>query len=302
MTSDQRQRQSIGFIGLGNLGRPMAENLLAAGFPLRVYNRTAEKARPLVERGASLADAPHLVAEAGGVVLSCLADDRAVEAAAGDDLARALGPGGVHVSMSTILPATAERLAEGHARFGATYVAAPVFGRPEAAAARKLWVCTSGPGDAKARVRPVLDALGQGVFDFGDAAGAAHVVKVAGNLLIHSAIEALAEVGAFAEKSGVPRAALFDMLTATLFNSPVYHNYAAKLKAATWSQVGFALPLALKDTNLALKTGEATHTPLPLAGLLRDRFLAALAKGRGELDATAFALGAAEDAGLEWNG
>src|SRR3954462_961855 len=160
--------ESVGFIGLGNLGHPMAHNLLAAGFPLRVYNRTAAKAAALGEQGATVAKSPAGVATPGGVVITVLSDDAAVEAVTDDALLAALGKGGVHLSMSTILPATSERLAKSHAKHGVTYLAAPVFGRPEAAAARKLWICTSGPDEAaKSRARPTLDAMGQGVYDFG---------------------------------------------------------------------------------------------------------------------------------------
>ncbi len=149
-------------------------------------------------------------------------------------------------------------------------------------------------------MRPLLDVLGQGVFDFGEAAGAANVVKLAGNFVINAAVEAMAEASAFAEKSGIPRAALLNFLTQTLFNCPIYANYSRKLIDSSYRDVGFALPLGLKDTELVLRTAAATHTPLPLASLLRDRFLAALAKGRADLDASAFALGAADDAALEW--
>ena len=154
--------EPVGFIGLGNLGNPMARNLLAAGFPVRVYNRTPDKAQPLAEQGATVAKSPAGVATPGGVVITVLSDDAAVEAVADDALLAALGKGGIHLSMSTILPATSERLARSHAKHGVTYLAAPVFGRPEAAAAKKLWICTSGPDEAaKARVRPFLDAMGQ---------------------------------------------------------------------------------------------------------------------------------------------
>jgi len=292
--------QQIGLIGLGQMGRAMASNLLAAGFGLRVYNRTAARAQPLVEKGATPAREPHDVATAGGVVLSVVADDRAVEEVATDKLLQALGPGGVHVSMSTILPATSEKLADRHAHFGVTYVAAPVFGRPEAAAARRLWVCTSGPSEAKQRARPVFDAIGQGVFDFGEAPGAANVVKLAGNFLLTAAIECMAEACAMGEKNGVPREALLGFFTQTLFDCPIYNNYARRLVDADYGNVGFALPLALKDMALAQQTATAGRVPMPVLSLLRDRFVASLAKGRGNLDAAAVALEAAEDAGISW--
>jgi 3-hydroxyisobutyrate dehydrogenase-like beta-hydroxyacid dehydrogenase len=293
--------ESIGFVGLGNLGTPIARNLVAAGFPVTVYNRTAEKTRTLAEAGAKVAQSPAGVATPGGVVITIVSDDRAVEEVAGDALLAALGRGGVHLSLSTILPATSERLAASHAKHGVAYVAAPVFGRPEAAAARKLWICTSGPdAGAKARVRPVFDAIGQGVYDFGDAPGAANVVKLAGNFMIHGLLEVMAEASALGEKNGIPREHLLRFFGQTLFNAPVFNNYAQRVIAADYDKVGFTGRLALKDMRLALETAGASATPMPVLSLLRDRYLAAIAKGEGELDASALALGAGEDAGLRW--
>lgn len=294
------QQTNVGLIGVGNLGRPIGANLLAAGFRVRAYNRTAAKVQPLVEAGATRADEPAGTAERGGIVLTILPDDKAVEAAADERLMAALGPGGVHVSMSTIDPETARKLTEHHAKHGVAYVAAPVFGRPEAAAARKLWVCTSGPAAAKARVRPIFDAIGQGVFDFGEEPGAANVVKLMGNFMINAAVEAMAEASAVVERSGIPRANFLGMMTQTLFNAPVYQNYGRKITAANYDEVGFTLALGLKDVELMLRTAGHARAPLPMGGLVRDRMLAAMAKGRGELDAAAFALGAGEDANLKW--
>jgi 3-hydroxyisobutyrate dehydrogenase-like beta-hydroxyacid dehydrogenase len=291
----------VGFIGLGNLGAPMARNLVAAGFPVRVYNRTAEKARSLAEQGATVARSTAGVASPGGVVITIVSDDAAVREVCDDGMLAALGRGGIHLSMSTILPATAEELARSHARHGVTYVAAPVFGRPEAAAAKKLWICTSGPdAEAKARVRPLLDAMGQGVFDFGPGIGSANVIKLAGNFMITAMVEVMAEACALGEKTGIPREALLDFFGQTLFNSPVFNNYARRLIAADFDNVGFTSRLALKDMRLGLETALAAETPMPVLGLLRDRYLAALANGEGELDASALALRAAEDAGLSW--
>lgn len=292
--------ETVGFIGLGNMGACMATNLLAAGYAVKVYNRTPDKARPLVEKGATLAAGPHDAATPGGVVVSIVADDRALEAVATDKLAAALGPGGVHLSMSTVLPALAERLAEHHAKFGATYVAAPVFGRPEAAAAGKLWVCTSGPAAAKERVRPVLDAMGQGVYDFGDAPAAAHVVKLAGNFLLTAAIESMAEASALAEKNGIPRELLLNFFTQTLFGCPIYNNYSRRLIDADYEKAGFTMALILKDMMLALQTATTSRVPMPVLNVLRDRCLSVLAHGGEKLDASAVALGAGEDAGLTW--
>ena len=292
--------ETIGFIGLGRMGFPMAANLLAAGNPLRVYNRTPDKAGPLVQKGAVVVKAAHEVATRGGIVVSMVADDQALEAVATDELARALGPGGMHVSMSTVSPKINEKLAERHGSYGAALVAAPVFGRPEAAGARKLWICQSGPAAAKQRAKPVLDVLGQGVFDFGEPVGAANVVKLAGNFMLTAAIEGMAEVSALAERNGIPRAAVLNMLTSTLFNCPIYTGYAKRVIDADFQKVGFSLVLALKDMTLAQQTAASSRTPMPVLSLMCDRYLSQIAKGRGEFDASAVALGAADDAGLRW--
>src|SRR3954447_16562102 len=253
----------VGFIGLGNLGLPIATNVLALGHPLRVYNRTSDKAAPLVSKGATLADTPAATATRGGIVFSVVSDDAALEAVAGDALAAALGPGGVHVSVSTVLPATSRKLADHHRRHGATYVAAPIFARPEAAAARTGVFCVSGDATAKARVRPLLDTLAKSVYDFGDDdVGAANVVKLAGNFMLTAAIEVMAEAAALAEKSGIPRGRLLDMFTQTLFPCPVFVNYSKRIVDADFDKVGFTVPLALKDMTLAGQTAAAARTPM----------------------------------------
>ena len=290
---------TLGFIGVGKLGLPVAENLMAGGFSLRVYNRTAEKAAGLVARGAKAAASPAETALAGGMVVSILADDRALLEVANDDFCEALGTG-VHISMSTVSPVTSRTLAERHARFGGRFVAAPVFGRPEAAAAKKLWICMSGAAASKEAAKPVFDAIGQGVFDFGEEVGAANVVKLAGNFLLTAAIEAMAEASAMAEKNGVPRADLLNMLTTTIFNCPIYVNYGTGIKNAQFEPAGFPIPLILKDMHLVQKTASDARAPMPMLNLLIDRYLTLLAKGLDRYDAVALALGAADDAGLQW--
>ena len=174
----------------------------------------------------------------------------------------------------------------------------PVFGRPEMAAARKLWIAESGERAAKDRVRPVLDALGQGVFDFGEEAGAAHVVKLGGNFLIAAAIEALAESVALLRKNDVDAAAFVAMLSGTLFACPVYQNYGRLVVEERWSPPGFRLALGLKDAELVVEAASVSAAPMPFGDAIRRRFLSAVARGRGDLDWAAMALGAAEDAGL----
>jgi 3-hydroxyisobutyrate dehydrogenase-like beta-hydroxyacid dehydrogenase len=293
--------ETLGFIGLGNMGEPIAANLIAAGHALRIYNRTASKAAPLVAKGATLAKTPADVASPGGIVFTMVADDRAIEelCLAPGSFVEKLGPGGIHISLSTIAPATARRLAEHHAKHKVEYVASPVFGRPEAAAAKKLWVCTSGHAAAKARVRPLLEAIGQGIFDFGEDAGAANVVKLCGNFMIAAAIETISEALALAEKNGVDKNAVADLFGKTLFACPVYQGYGKSIAAEKFEPAGFRLALGFKDVSLALSTATASSVPLPVASLLHDRYLAAIAKGRGDMDWTAIALGVAEDAGLK---
>src|SRR5271168_4267910 len=293
--------QKIGFVGLGAMGEPMAMNLLAAGYDLTVHNRTASKAAPLVAKGALLAARAGEVAEPGGIVVSILSDDASVRAlVTGDDaLAARLAPDGIHLSMTTVSPALTTEMAAYHASRGSIMVAAPVFGRPNAAQARQLRICISGPPEAKARVRPILEALGPALFDFGDNTGAANVVKLAGNFMIAAAMEAMGEAVTMMRKSGVDPVAAIDMLGKTIFAAPVYQTYGPAIARGQYSPAGFRLPLGLKDIELVLQTALAANAPMPTASLLRDRFISAIAKGRAELDWSAIALGAADDAGLK---
>ncbi len=290
-----------GFIGLGSMGLPIAENLLAAGVKLRVFNRTASKAQPLAAKGAMLAPGHGDVAMPGGVVLTMLADDAAVESMVMGDggLAARLAPGGIHVSMSTIAPSTARRLAQYHEERGSIYVASPVFGRPDNAAARQLVICTSGPTAAKERVRPLQELIGRAVYDYGEEPGAANVVKVAGNFLIAAAVEAMAEAFAIAERNGIDRLKIADMLGKTLFACPVYQRYGEMVAAKRHTPAGFKLSLGLKDLELALKTAGEAHVPAPAAAVVRERMVAALAHGREAMDWSALALGVLDDAGIK---
>ena len=290
-----------GFVGLGSMGLPIARNLLAAGFTVRAYNRTAERAAPLVAVGAALASSPADAVEPDGVVITMLADDAALkEVVTGQGgLGDRLASGGVHVSMSTIAPETARSLADFHAERGTAYVAAPVFGRPDAAAAKKLWVCVSGPTAAKARVRPLLEAIGQGIHDFGEKVDSANVVKLAGNFLIMAAMEAIAEAQTLGEKHGLDRARLGAFFGETIFACPVYQNYGRIIGNRTYEPAGFRLALGLKDANLVLGAAAEAQVPMPMASLLRDRFLSGVARGRASLDWSAIARAVSEEAGLE---
>jgi 3-hydroxyisobutyrate dehydrogenase-like beta-hydroxyacid dehydrogenase len=293
-------RTVIGFVGIGNMGRPMAANLLKAGYPVRVWDRTSARAAALAAQGATSVSRPEEVAEAGGLVISSLANDRVLEEVVGanPELLRRLGPGGIHVSTSTVAPETSRRLTEGHKRYGVAYLAAPVLGRPDAAAAAKLWIFLSGPAEAKQRAQPVLRALGQGVFDLGEDPGAANVVKLACNCLLAAAIEAMAEAFTLAEKNGIERPRLAELLAQTVFDCPVYRNYGRQIAEQRYQPALFKLSLGLKDISLVLQTAASSLVPMPLAGLLHDHLLAAEAKGRGDLDWTGLAGEVSEAAGL----
>lgn len=292
--------EQIGFIGLGNMGHAIAENVLKAGYGLHVYNRHADKAETLVAMGAQQGMRPADVVEAGGIVMTMVAHDAALESVTlGEDgiLAR-LGPGGVHVSMSTVSPATARKMADLHAKHDCTYLATPVFGRPDAAATRKLWVCIAGDPRAKERVQPLLHTIGQGVFDFGEDPVLANVVKLCGNFLVVAAIEALAEALTLAEKHGIDRAALADFFGQTAFPSPVYQKYGKMIGEKRYTPAGFQMVLGLKDVNLVLDTAERAEMAMPVASLVHDRLLTGVARGRGEMDWSALAQLVSEDAGL----
>lgn len=291
----------VGFIGIGAMGLPIATNLIAAGTKLRVYNRTATKAAPLIARGAVLAAHASETGVAGGIVFTMLADDQAVRSVTEGDngLAVRLAPGGIHVSMSTIAPSTARELAHYHAERGSVYLASPVFGRPENAEKKQLVVCVSGTASAKDRVRPLHEAISRAIYDFGDVPGAANVAKLAGNFLIGAAVEAMAEAFTMAEKSGVDRLKVAQMLTQTLFASPVYQNYGAMVAEKRHQPAGFKLALGLKDFELVVKTAGEARAPMSLASLVRDRLLAALAHGRDDLDWSGLALGVLDDAGIK---
>lgn len=289
----------VGFIGLGQMGSAMAVNLIKAGHEVTVYNRSRDKAEALAGEGAKVAGT---VAEAcdGQAVFTMLAHDDALSAVVHGDggVLTSLGKGAVHISASTISVAMSERLTKDHATKGQRFVAAPVFGRPEAAAAAKLFVAAAGAPDAIQTVTPLFEAIGQRTFVLGEEPKAANLVKLSGNFLIASVIESLGEAMALVEKGGVDRHTYLDLLTSTLFNAPVYKTYGGLIADRKFKPAGFTAPLGQKDIRLALAAGEALNVPLPLASLLRDRFLTLLAHGGEELDWSAVGALAAKDAGL----
>ncbi|HXR65957.1 MAG TPA: NAD(P)-dependent oxidoreductase [Ktedonobacteraceae bacterium] len=266
--------ETIGFIGLGQLGLPMATNLLNAGYALRVHNRTASKAESLVAQGAQLATRPADAVTSGGIVVTILWGDESVESVVmSDGFLEQLGPGGIHLAMSTISPEMAKKLAAIHAQHGSVYVEAPIFGGSEAAIARQLWIPFAGPHRARERVRPLLNAMGgQGIVDFGEEVGAATLVKLVGNFLIVSAGQSLSEALSMAENNGVDPKAVLEMLTTapTLFPTPIYQRHGKRIvedtKAAPFGQT----KIPLKDIDLFKKTAQEVESPTPIASLLSD--------------------------------
>jgi 3-hydroxyisobutyrate dehydrogenase-like beta-hydroxyacid dehydrogenase len=288
----------VGFIGLGRMGAGMAANLLRAGHEVTVYNRTLGKERALVEQGAHAAGR---VADAcqGEAVMTMLADDRAVEGVVFGDqgVIGSLGPGAIHLSMSTISVALSESLATAHAKAGQRFVAAPVFGRPDVAAAGKLFIVAAGAPDAVTACSPLLEVMGQRTFSIGDEPQAANLVKLSGNFLLASVIEGLGEAMALVGKAGVDRHQYLELLTSTLFTAPVYKTYGGLIAEGKFEPAGFAAPLGYKDIRLTLAAADGLRVPMPVASLLRDRFLTLLAQGGEALDWSGIGQLAARDAG-----
>jgi 3-hydroxyisobutyrate dehydrogenase-like beta-hydroxyacid dehydrogenase len=289
----------IGLIGLGRMGTGMAGNLLKAGHELTVHNRTAAKTKALAAQGARTAAS---VAEAcqGDIVITMLADDAAVEHATlgSAGIVESLPAGALHVSSSTVSVALSAKLAERHAEAGQRFVAAPVFGRPEAAAAGKLFVVAAGEPQAVEAAAPVLSAIGQRTFVVSQTPKVANLVKLSGNFLIASAIESLGESMALVGKAGVDRQQYVELLTSTLFNCPLYRTYGDLIAGERFEPAGFAALLGHKDVRLTLEAAEELRVPMPFGGILRDRFLTLLAHGNESVDWSAISRLAAADAGL----
>ena len=289
----------VGFIGLGAMGSAMASNLVAAGHAVTVWNRSDAATQPLASLGARVAKTPDRAAQ-GEVLCSMLANDQAVrEVILDSGLLDAMDRGTVHVNHATISVALVRELTAAHARRGLGYVSAPVFGRPDMAAAAKLNILAAGAPAAIAKVRPLLEAMGSRVWPMGEAPERASVAKIAGNFMLASAIESMAEATALTRAYGVSAADFLEVMTSTLFASPAYQGYGRLIAEQRFEPAGFALPLGLKDVELALTAGSAARVPLPFAGVLRDGFLEALASGGAELDWSALALVAARRARLD---
>lgn len=289
----------VGFVGLGRMGSSIASNLLRAGHKLLVWNRSEGPVRELAAQGAETAHEPADTARAD-ILMSMLADDAAVRSVLLERgvLAR-MRAGAVHVNLATVSVACAQELARLHRERGVDYVAAPVFGRPEVAREAKLNVVVAGDPRAVARVEPLLQAIGQRLWPVGSEPERANVVKLAGNFMIASALQTMGEAAALAQGHGVEAGRFLEILTSTLFASVVYQGYGRLIAERRFEPASFALRLGLKDVRLALEAGAAAHVPMPVAGVVRDSLLEAVAHGESDLDWAAVARIAMRRAGQE---
>ena len=285
------------FIGLGRMGAPMAARMLKSRLPLAVHNRDMAKAKPLADMGASLASSPEEAFKGANLVFTMVSNDDALDSVATPARLGTMAEDAVHVSMSTISVDFAERLANRHASLGTTLLGCPVFGRPAAAAEGALSLCLAGPAKAKETARPYLEAMGT-IYDMGEKASGANAVKLAGNFMIGSAIEAMGEAFSLVEKHGVPAEKFFGLVSATNFNCPAVKTYGRLILDEAFEPAGFSCALAAKDAGLIRAAARDGRVPMPIASILEDRLLKLLARGWSERDWSVIGLSQKEDAGL----
>ena len=290
------------------MGTPMADNLMAAGYEVKVFDLNAQAVAALAAKGATAAASPAAAADGVDAIVTMVPNDRVLREVTYDPesgLLRTLRAGGVHVSCSTVHPDTSRELAAAHADAGSAYVGAPIFARADGVAQRLASFCVGGESGAVEKALPLLEANANGIFRFGDDPGAGNVVKICGNFMIASTIQTCSEALSLAEKNGLDRQEVMSMLNTTIFDCLIYRGYGDRV--AQRSHVpgqplvgpGFQLELGLKDVSLALDVAHKVHSPMPFASVLHDRFLAALARGRGEMDWSAIGLSASEEAGVD---
>lgn len=290
---------NIAVIGLGKMGLGMAHNVLRAGHSVAVYNRSREKAEALAAEGARVADSPADACRDAEAVMTMVADDQALEELVfgNQGIASGLQPGCIHVSHSTISTALARRLTAEHAQRKQGYLSVPVFGRPEAAEAKKLIVVAAGPSDLVERCRPLFDAIGRQTFVVGSDPWQANAAKVCGNFMIISIIESFSEAYATLRKAGVAPQAFLEIMN-TVLSSQIIATYGRIIAEEQFEPAGFALRLGLKDVRLILATAEECAAPMPLASLMHDHLLSAMAHGQAEMDWSSMARVLARNAGL----
>lgn len=291
----------IGFVGLGSMGAAIATNLIGSGHAVQVFNRSPAPAEALRKAGATVAATPAQAARSADIVITMVADDAALTAVTFGEagIVAGLMPGALHISMSTIGVATAQDFALKHRQAGLGFLSAPVFGRPDAAAARQLFVIAAGADEHLRVAMPLLEQIGQSVGIVGSEPFQANLVKLIGNFMLSVVIETLGEACAVARKAEIDPLRLVELLTSTIFNAAPYRIYGPLIAAQRFQPAGFSLPLGQKDNRLMLAAAEGLGVALPLASMVHDRFLAVRSQGLGaEYDWSALAFCSLSEAGL----
>jgi 3-hydroxyisobutyrate dehydrogenase-like beta-hydroxyacid dehydrogenase len=263
----------IGFLGLGNMGTPMALRLLAAGHELSVWNRSEGRTKPLIREGAIAAATPAEAELGSDAVITMLFDDAAYEEVlfGANGLMDALSPGALHISCSTLSVALSERLTTEQANRGIDFVGAPVFGRPKVAEEGRLWVVAAGTDRAVDRARPLLEAFSRGITVVGKEPRQAHAVKLGGNFLISAMIHSLGEAFVFASQQGVDPGTFLETINNALFQSPFYAAYA-NIMLDPPEQIGATIELGAKDLRLLREAAAGSKTRLSLADQMAEIF------------------------------
>lgn len=290
----------VGFIGLGHMGFPIASNILKAGFSLSVYNRTKDKAEPLLKKGAHWAASPMELASQCDVVVSMVANDAAlneiVEGQSG--IFRSSKKPAIHLSMSTVAPATSADLEKKHREKGIVFLAAPVSGRPERAKEATLWIFLAGDSAAKNKVAPILKVISGKTYDLGEYAAQASIFKLCSNFMILSFIESFAEAATLLEKSGISMEKTSEIWGSSFLNAPVFHNYTPLICKLDFEEGGFALSLGLKDMRLLQDSADRAQVPMPFLIELHEKLVASMNLGREKYDWSAITLITRESSGL----
>jgi 3-hydroxyisobutyrate dehydrogenase-like beta-hydroxyacid dehydrogenase len=294
------EKLKIAFLGLGNMGLGMAQNLINAGHQLTVYNRTLSKADDLMGDFEKSENPKNAVENADLVITMLSEDDVLYDAVTGENgFLNSMKKEAIHISMSTISPDTSRDLFQKHQAVNTHYLTAPVFGRPLAATSAQLFICVSGDAKIKEKVKPVLTLMGQKIDDFGDDPGAANIVKLTGNFMIMASMETMAEAFTLAEKHGLDREQIADFFGSTVFNAPIYKNYGTLIARKTYQPVGFKTKLGFKDARLASKMALDAEMPAPLLNLVYNRLLSSMANGKSDSDwVEGISSGVSNDAGL----
>ena len=293
------EKLSVAFVGLGRMGAAMARNILNAGFRVVIYNRTRAKLFPLIENGAIEAGSPRMAAEGADVIITCLMDDKSMlEVVGGEDgLLKGMKPGSIHIGTATISPGCALKLAEMHKAHGSAYIAGPVVGRPDAAAAGKLATYVAGDPQDIARCEPIFKVYTQRVINVGPDHRVANNVKLAINFMLATQIEMMSEVFAFAERSGIEQQLIGELIE-TVTGHPALKDYARRIRAKDFEPAAFEITAGFKDMDFVVQASTEARVPMAFANILRDRFLTAIATGMGDKDWSAISQVARLTAGL----